>query len=96
MAFSAEISDQFIATWRLATNMPATESFAIAVLSMTICLVSYVLWLIALHPLRKVPGPWIAKVSTSWQNYHAARLQKAHAVQSEILSTHIVLKQSMT
>jgi hypothetical protein len=90
MAYSAEISHQFIATWKRARNMLATEIFAIAVLSMTICLVSYVLCLIAFHPLRRVPGPWLAKFSSSWQNYHAARLQKAHAVQSEILSTHIV------
>ena len=66
--------------------MPVTQSFAIAALSVTFCLVSYALYQIALHPLRKVPGPWLAKFSYSWQRYHAARLQKAHAIQSEIFS----------
>ena len=95
MALLAEISDRLISTGNRAKNVPAAQSFAVALLSITIGLLSYVLYLTTLHPLRKVPGPWLAKLSPSWQNYHAASLQKAHAVQSEILSTHLALKQSM-
>ena len=42
--------------------------------------------LVSLHPLSKIPGPFWAKFSYRWQQYHAARLQKAHAIQGKTLT----------
>ena len=41
------------------------------------------IYLVCFHPLSGVPGPFWAKISYRWQQYHAARLQKAHAIQGK-------------
>jgi hypothetical protein len=42
-----------------------------------------VIYLLYFHPLSRVPGPFLAKVSTSWQLYYASKLLKAHKVQGK-------------
>ena len=42
-----------------------------------------IVYLVALHPLRHIPGPLSAKTSNRWQSFHAARLQKAEAVHGQ-------------
>ena len=44
----------------------------------------HVIYLVLFHPLRAVPGPFWAKSSNKWQEYHAARLQKARAIQGQL------------
>lgn len=39
---------------------------------------------LVLHPMRSIPGPFFAKFTWGWQNYHAFRLSKAHAIQGKL------------
>lgn len=47
-----------------------------------------IIYLITAHPLSKIPGPFLAKFTKKWQDYHAAKLQKARAIHGQILAFH--------
>lgn len=42
------------------------------------------LYLLHFHPLGSVPGPFLARVTTTWQFYYASKLLKAHKIQGEL------------
>lgn len=44
-------------------------------------IVSRVVYLLYLHPLAKVPGPLLARMTSLWQTYYVACLVKAAKVQ---------------
>lgn len=41
------------------------------------------IYLLYLHPLSNVPGPFLAKLSNWWQGYYAAKLLKAGKIQGK-------------
>jgi hypothetical protein len=66
-----------------------SEKYPLGVLAFGILALFYgifrVLYLLYFHPLSKVPGPLLAKLTNLWQAYYVARLVKAVKVQGKVL-----------
>jgi hypothetical protein len=54
----------------------------LALLLGLVFLLGRAIYLLHFHPLHKIPGPTLAKLTTWWQSYYASRLQKADRVQA--------------